>query len=373
MTLAWVVVALAAAWVGFAYAGYPLLLALLARLSPRPVAAGDVAPSLSVVVAVHNGAHALKAKLERTLALEYPRPFEVLVASDGSTDGTDDVAREFAPRGVRLVRNDVREGKEAAQALGIAHATGEILVFTDVTAELSSDALRQVVRPFADPSVGCVSSEDRVEAGGGEGTYVRFEMALRRLESEASTLVGLSGSFFAARRELCTPWRKDLASDFRLALEAARRGLRAVSEPRATASFQVTSDPAVEWQRKVRTVRRGIAVLAAYRELLLPRHGRAALSLWGHKLARFTAPFALLALLVASAAAAPSSAPAAALLVAQLAAYALGGLSLVVPAVARIGPARLAGFFMLVNASMLVAWGYHLSGQRAVTWSPTRR
>ena len=135
----------------------------------------------------------------------------------------------------------------------------------------------------------------------------------------------------------------------------------------------MTSDPAVEWQRKVRTVRRGIAVLAAYRELLLPRHGRAALSLWGHKLARFTAPFALLALLVASAAAAPSSAPAAALLVAQLAAYALGGLSLVVPAVARIGPARLAGFFMLVNASMLVAWGYHLSGQRAVTWSPTRR
>jgi cellulose synthase/poly-beta-1,6-N-acetylglucosamine synthase-like glycosyltransferase len=373
MTLAWIVIALATAWVAFAYAGYPLLLALLSRFSPRPLAAEDVAPSLSVLLAVHNGAHALKAKLEQTLSLEYPRPFEVIVASDGSSDGTDDVARAFSRRGVRLVRNDVREGKEAAQALAIGHAAGEILVFSDVTAELSPDALRQIVRPFADPSVGCVSSEDRIEAGGGEGAYVRFEMALRRLESRATTLVGLSGSFFAARRELCTPWPQDLASDFRTALEAARRGLRAVSEPRATASFHATQDPAVEWRRKVRTVRRGLAVLTAYRDLLHPRHGRAALSLWGHKVARFTAPFALLALLLASAAAARASGLAAALFGAQLLAYGLGGLSLAVPAVARLAPARLFGFFMLVNASMLVAWGHHWTGRRAVIWDPTRR
>lgn len=373
MTLAWAVVVLAAAWVGFAYVGYPFLLALVARFSPRPVAAADVAPPLSVLVAVHNGAHALKAKLEQTLGLAYPRAFEVIVASDGSTDGTDDVAREFAPRGVRLVRCETRGGKEAAQALAIAHASGEILVFTDVTAELSPDALREVVRPFADPSVGCVSSEDRVENGGGEGAYVRFEMALRRLESRATTLVGLSGSFFAARRELCTPWRTDLASDFRVALEAARRGLRAVSEPRATASFHATEDAAVEWRRKVRTVRRGIAVLGAYRDLLHPRHGRAALSLWGHKVARFTSPFALVALLVASGALARSSGLGAALFGAQLAAYALGGLALALPAVARLAPARLFGFFMLVNASMLVAWAHHASGRRAVTWEPTRR
>ena len=373
MTLAWIVVALAAGWVAFAYVGYPLALAVLGRVAPRPVAAGDVAPALSVVIAVHNGAHALKAKLERTLALEYWRPFEVIVASDGSTDGTDAVAREFAARGVLLVRNERREGKEAGQALAIQHASGDVLVFTDVTAELSPDALRQIVRPFADPAVGCVSSEDRVGSGGGEGTYVRYEMALRRLESGVSTLVGLSGSFFAARRELCTPWRADLASDFRVALEAGRRGLRAVSEPRATASFHATSDPVAEWHRQVRTVRRGIAVLAAYAELLHPRHGRVALSLWGHKLARFTAPFALLALLVASGLAARSSPLAAALFAGQLAAYALGGLSLALPSVARLAPARLFGFFMLVNASMLVAWAYHWSGRRAVTWDPTRR
>jgi cellulose synthase/poly-beta-1,6-N-acetylglucosamine synthase-like glycosyltransferase len=370
---AWTVIALSAAWVGFAYAGYPLLLALLARLRPRPVARADAAPSLAVVIAVHNGAALLAHKLERTLALAYPRPFEVIVASDASTDATDAIAQAQAGRGVRLVRNATRRGKEAAQGAGIRATSAEVLVFTDLAAELSADALRAIVRPFADPSVGCVSSEDRVESGGGEGTYVRLEMALRRWESEASTLVGLSGSFFAARRELCEPWPPALASDFRTPLEAARRGLRAVSEPAATASFRAIDDPAGEWRRKVRTVRRGIAVLAAYRDLLHPRHGRVAFSLWGHKAARFTAPFALLLLLASSAAAAPQSPLAALLLGAQLAGYLTGGLALWSRRLARFAPARLLGFFLLVNASMLAAWGYHGTGRRAVTWEPTRR
>src|SRR5262249_33096969 len=140
---------------------------------------------------------------------------------------TDAIAASFAARGVRLVRNDPRGGKEAAQACAIAEAKGEILVFTDVTAELDADSLRAIVRPFADATVGAVSSEDLVAVEGGEGAYVRFEMALRRLESEAATIVGCSGSFFAVRRDLATPWPADLASDFRSALESARRGLRA--------------------------------------------------------------------------------------------------------------------------------------------------
>jgi cellulose synthase/poly-beta-1,6-N-acetylglucosamine synthase-like glycosyltransferase len=370
---AWTLIVAALAWVGFAYAGYPLLLALLSRLSPRPVQRRDVSPSLAVVVAVHNGANLLARKLENTLALSYPRPFEVIVASDGSTDGSDAIATSLAARGVRLVRNETRQGKEAAQARGIRATSAEVLVFTDLSAELPADALRAIVRPFADASVGCVSSEDRVDHEGGEGTYVRMEMALRRLESEATTLAGLSGSFFAARRELCEPWPADLASDFRTALEAARRGMRAVSEPGATASFGVIESPASEWRRKVRTVRRGIAVLSAYRDLLHPRHGRVAFTLWGHKVARFTTPFALVVLLAASAAAAPASPPAALLLAAQLGGYALGILALAVPRVAGFTPARLISFFLLVNASMLEAWRHHWSGRRAVIWEPTKR
>jgi cellulose synthase/poly-beta-1,6-N-acetylglucosamine synthase-like glycosyltransferase len=345
----------------------------LARLAPRRLVTDDIAPSLSVIVVVHNAGVLLRQKLESTLALEYPHAFEVIVGSDGSTDDTESVAESMADRGVILVRNPERRGKEAAQGTAIERSTGEILVFTDVSSELEPDALVQIVRPFADPGVGGVSSEDVVDPNGGEGAYVRFEMALRRLESRASTLVGFSGSCFAVRRSLCTPWPSDLASDFRMALEAARRGLRAVSEPGARVRFSVTEDPAQEWRRKVRTVRRGIAVLSAYRDLLHPRMGRTALSLWGHKVARFTSPFALVVLLAASVAASPGSSVASALVLAQLLAYLLGALALLCPLVARSLVARIAGFFMLVNASMIVAWAYHLSGRRAVTWEPTRR
>lgn len=371
--LGWGVVVLALAHVFWTWAGYPLFLAALRPFARRPIRADDVAPPLTVVIAVFDGERELARKLDATLALDYPRPFEVIVASDGSTDRTDEIARSFAARGVRLVRNDPRQGKEAAQAAAIARASGDVIVFTDVSAELEPDALRRIVRPFADPTVGCVSSEDRVDSSGGEGAYVRYEMALRRLESEVTTLIGCSGSFFAARRALCTPWPSDLASDFRIALEAARRGLRAVSEPTARARFRATDDPGAEWARKVRTVRRGIAVLAAHRDVLHPRFGRAALSLWSHKALRFTAPLALLALLAASAALAPASGLAALLLVAQLAFYAAGLAAIASQAVARLLPARLAGFFLLVNLSALVAWRHHLAGERAVVWAPTRR
>ncbi|MCH8083878.1 MAG: glycosyltransferase family 2 protein [Myxococcales bacterium] len=373
MILGCVLLTLSLVWLGFGYAGYPLLALLLARWSPRRVLAGDSQPSLSVIIAVYNGEQKLLRKLEATLALEYPSPIEVIVASDGSTDGTDLITREFADRGVTLIRSEGRRGKEAAQANAIQHASGEILVFTDVGAELEPDALRQIVRPFCDPNVGCVSSEDIVDSSGGERSYVSLEMWLRRLETRTSTLVGLSGSFFAVRRSLASPWPEDLASDFRCALESIRRGYRAVSEPRAGARFQATEDHGIEWQRKIRTVRRGIAVLAAYRELLHPRFGRAALALWGHKVARFTSPFALLGILAGSALAAAESGLAATLLIAQLLVYALGVLALTVREVGAHSIPRLAGFFLLVNAAILVAWVYHLSGRRAVMWQPTQR
>ena len=369
----WLVIVLALGWIGFAYVGYPLLLLALARLSPRPIAKGDATPPISIIIAVHNGEDRLEAKLEQTLALDYPGPRQIIVASDGSTDRTNAIAERFAARGVELHALAEQAGKEAAQANAIRRATGEILVFTDLGAKLEPDALRAIVRPFADARVASVSSEDVVETEGGEGAYVRFEMALRRFESEAATLIGLSGSFFAVRRELAEPWPTNLASDFRSALESARRGFRAVSEPAAQARFTAVSDPAREWTRKVRTVRRGLAVLTSYLELLHPRYGRAALAVWGHKVARFTAPWALVLLLVASAAAAPASLLAFGLLSAQLLGYGIGGAALLWPALQRFQLPRLAAFFMLVNGSILVAWRQHLAGEPAVLWQPTRR
>jgi hypothetical protein len=369
-----VLIVLSLAWVGFAYVGYPLLLLALRRISPRPVARDEVGLPLSVVIAVHDGARELGAKLESVLSQDYPGKLEVIVSSDGSTDDTVAVARGFSERGVVTVESAERRGKEAAQARALRIARGDLIALTDVSGELAPGALRAIVRPFADPGVGCVSSEDEVEGEASEGAYVRYEMLLRRLESECASLVGVSGSFFAIRRELAGGWREDLASDFRSALEAARRGLRAVAEPTARARFRTArGSSGAEWQRKVRTVRRGLAVLAAYTDLLHPRHGRVALALWAHKVARFTSPFALLLVLGASAAGSSSSAGMAAFLGAQLAVYSLAGAALLWPPLGRLGPLRLAGFFVLVNASMLVAWIHHLRGERVTVWTPTHR
>ncbi len=372
MTFIGVVVLLSAAWVLYAYAGYPLLLWLLAHVSPRIVREAEIHPPLSIIITVHNGAAELPRKLEDTLALAYPGEKEIIVSSDGSTDETEAIARRFEDRGVRLVASAERAGKEAGQARAIAAARGEILVFTDGRTRLADEALVELVKPFADPTVGAVSTEDDVESEGGEGAYVRYEMALRRLENRATSLVGLSGSGFAVRRELAQPWPTDLASDFRTALEVARRGYRAVSQPSAVASFQALDDPAREWERKVRTVRRGIAVLSHHRALLSPRYGRVAFSVWGHKVARFTAPFALVALLVAPAIGATMHPAWGAFLALELAVIAGSLLALVSPTVARIMPLRLGGFFLLVNASILQAWLHHWRGERAVTWTPTR-
>jgi len=372
VTWIWTIVVLSAAWVVFTYVGYPVLLWLLATLSPRVVRQGDVAPPISIVITVHDGAAELPRKLEDTLALSYPGSKEIIVSSDGSTDETEDIVRSFAERGVRLVTSPERAGKEAGQARAIAVAEGEILVFTDGRTRLAPDALIELAKPFADPSVGSVSSEDDVEGGGGEGAYVRYEMALRRLENRATSLVGLSGSCFAVRRELAQPWPADLASDFRTALETAKRGYRAVSQPTALAAFETLDDPAREWERKVRTVRRGIAVLSHHRALLSPRYGRVAFSVWGHKVARFTSPFALVAMLVASGVGALNSGAWAAFFALQVATIVGSALALVSPAVARISVLRLGGFFLLVNVSMLQAWLHHLRGERAVTWTPTR-
>ena len=249
----WILIVASVAWVGFAYAVYPLILVLLARFSPRPFRSGDDSPPLSVIITVHNGGERLRHKLEETLALDYAGSVEVIVASDGSTDETEAIAQSLSDRGVRLVRNAERLGKEAAQAAAIPHTRGEILVFTDIGAELEKEALCNIARPFSDPTVACVSSEDWVESEEGEQGYVQIEMALRRLETAAATLVGLSGSFFAVRRSLCSPWPAELASDFRCALEAVRRGLRAVAEPTARARFGSTPKTSSEWTRRVRT------------------------------------------------------------------------------------------------------------------------
>src|SRR5207249_8124060 len=217
---------------------------------------------------------------------------------DCSRDGTDDIVRGYSS-GVRLVRAPERRGKEAAQQLALRAASGDILIFSDVATALAPDAVTTMIANFADPSVGCVSSVDRFFDSDGrvssEGAYVRYEMSVRALETRVNSLVGLSGSFFAARREVCRRWAADRQSDFSTLLNAVDMGLRGVLDPDSAGYYRNIVDDRREFQRKVRTVVRGISVLAANVRMLDPvRYGLFSWQLLSHKVCRWLVPFAMI-------------------------------------------------------------------------------
>ena len=367
-----------AAFVVYAYVGYAIALYVLAAIFAKPLRKDDIEPDVSFIITARNEQARLAAKIENTLALDYPRDrLEIIVASDCSTDDTHAIAERYADRGVRLIVSPVRGGKEAAQKTAIAAARGAILVFSDVATRLAPEGLRAILRPFADPSIGCVSSVDRLlDANGqvsGEGAYVRYEMLLRSLESKLGSVIGLSGSFFAARREVCDPWAVDLPSDFSTVLNTLRLGLRGVSEPDAIGYYTNLADPRREYGRKVRTIVRGMTALAHHMHLLNPlRYGLAAWQLFSHKVCRWLVPYALIGMIVANAVLAFQSPIYAVLAVAQVAAYGVAASGIRRPdELSKLR--RLLTFFVLVNVSILNAWANAIRGRRVVVWDPSNR
>ncbi len=323
---------ISAALIAYPYVGYPLALRLLIPLIGRSVPKNALEPTVTLVISAYNEAANMRRKLDNTLQIDYPREkLQILAASDASTDSTDAIISEYAPHGIELIRLPERGGKVACQNAAIARATGEILVFSDARIMISADSLRAMMENFADSTVGCVSSQDQIvaadgspDAEAGEGFYVRYEMALRRLEARLGSLVGASGSFYAVRRHLADVWEAGFERDFLTPLKVAAAGLRTVHEPRAIGAYRALAEPEAEFRRKVRTVMRGMAVLFHMRSLLNPlAHPLVAWQLWSHKILRWTVPFFLLSLLVSSAALAGRHPVFALALAAQVALYAL--------------------------------------------------
>jgi len=356
----------------YAYAGYPCVLAAVAHVRQRQVRRAPASCPVSFIITAHNEASRISAKIANTIAQDYPGPLEILVASDCSTDDTDEIVRSYAPR-VRLVRTGERRGKEAAQQLAISVARGEVIVFSDVATALAPDGVSRIAANFADSTVGCVSSVDRfVDADGrisGEGAYVRYEMFLRALETRVNSLVGLSGSFFAARRLVCVNWAADRQSDFNTLLNAVQLGLRGVLDPLSIGYYRQISDSRAEFQRKVRTVIRGMVVLRANARMLNPlRHGLFAWQLASHKLCRWLVPVALVLALVTNVALAAHSSWYASLLGIQVGFYCA-----VAGGWAGVRALRIPFYFVVANLAILVAWFRYARGERMTVWKPSER
>lgn len=367
--------------VTFSYFLYPLTLMTLLlwpRRRPAP-AAGDKLPELTLIIAARNEEARIVDKLRNVLDMDYPRDrLQIIVVSDASDDHTDDLVRGLSRKGVRLIRANARGGKEAAQQLAIAEARGEILVFSDVATRFDGEALRNMAARFADPKIGAVSSEDRLlRADGriaGEGAYVKYEMALRRLESKVGSLVGLSGSFFAARAVVCEQWDTRIPSDFNVALRCARMGYRAVSDPTVIGCYADIADDSKEYARKLRTVVRGMAALWVHLGVFNPlRYGLFSYQVCGHKLFRWLVPWCMPPLLAASVMLACSHWVYAAALCGQVVFYLLAAGGFASATLRRFTLFKIPYFFVQVNLAIAHATIQFLSGRRIVTWTPSSR
>lgn len=365
----------------YSYFLYPLILGLLPRRAPVSDSspASDTLPVLTLIVTVHNEEARIRDKIDNTLRIDYPRDLlEIIIASDCSTDGTDRIVVDYADRGVRLVRAEERKGKEYAQLCAIRAARGEILVFSDAATMIPEEALHILAGKFSDTRIGALSSEDRfVSADGsvaGEGLYVRYEMWLRRLESDRSGLVGLSGSFFAARREVCADWDTLSPSDFNTALNCARQGLVAVTVPEVVGIYSDVKDPALEFHRKVRTVIRGITALVRHPEALNPfRLGLFSFQVWSHKIMRWGVPWFLLGLLVLTLLLQGQGLVYAVALAIQAVFYALATAGWVSARLRENKLVRIIFFFVQTNLALAQATLSFLAGKRMTTWTPSQR
>jgi poly-beta-1,6-N-acetyl-D-glucosamine synthase len=380
----------------YVYLGYPGLAWARASLARRPPPCDGPLPVLSVVVVAHDEADRIAARIDNLLAQDYPRDrLEILVASDGSTDGTASLALTYAAAGVGVHAFAVRRGKAAVLNDVVPRARGAIVVLADARQRFESDTVRALARPFANPAVGAVSGElilsetpDGPTVGRGVGFYWRYEKLIRKSESRIDSTVGATGAVYAIRRELFEPIPEDtVLDDVLIPLCIVRRGYRVLFEPAARAWDRVAASAGEELARKVRTLAGNFQLFWRAPWLLDPRRNRIWLATVSHKGLRLLGPLLHAGAFVASAALADVAFYAAAL-AAQAAFYAmaLGGHAtrnsrrrsalLSVPyVVCLLNWATVVGFVRFCTGRQRATWARPASARRPVTaeWRPRRR
>ena len=368
------------ALIAYAYVGYPALVYLLSRLFERPVRRADITPKVSVIIAAYNEQRDIARKIENTLALEYPKEkLEIIVASDCSSDGTDKIVSAYAGQGVILLRQPERLGKSVAQNKAMKFSAGEVLVFSDATTMYEPDAIRKIVRSFADPEVGCVAGhlvyvDSSTTVGQGCRSYWGYEKFIKQCESRLGSLIGVSGCLYAVRRSSYARLALDMSSDFVIATEIYLQGLRTVYDSEAISTEDTNKRGRDEFRMRVRVIEQTFRALHAYRKVLnLREHPLFALQMISHKVLRYGVPLLLIAaflsnLMIASSAELYRLAfiGQAAFYVAAITGWICDRLGL------RTGPLGYPYYFTLANAASLVAFLKFMRGEAQVVWEPIR-
>jgi len=363
---------LSAGLVAYTYAGYPALLFLLSALFRRPIQRAPLEPSVSILIPAFNEEKVIEAKIRNALALDYPASkLEIVIASDGSTDQTNDLVARFTSSGrVRLLAFPANRGKTAALNDAVPTLRGEIVVLTDAASMLEPDALRQLVACFADPRVGAVSGLYRIrnsrasQLGQQEDLYWKYETLLKRLESDLDSIIGAHGALYAIRKELYPyPEPSVINDDYVIPVRILRRGYRVCYETRA-----VAWEEAHEMQgfsRRIRVMAGNFQQLRELPALIWPPRLLPVFFFLSHKMARLLVPFALLSLFASSVLL--SSQPVYQVtLIAQLAFYFAALVAALLSNTPRL--LRLPFYFVIINAAVLPGLYYALRGRRNMAW-----
>lgn len=363
--------------IGFAYLGYPALMALWAWLRPRPVRTAESTPGIDLLMVVHNGAPWVLEKQANLLALTYPADsLRINIVCDGCSDGTESLLRGASDPRVRVFAFSERRGKSACIGSVLPSLDRELVIFTDVRQRLDPAAARELAAVFTDPTVGAASGElvllDAKGFGKGIDAYWRYEKLIRRMESASGSLVGATGALYAARRIALPNVPPGLVlDDMWIPLRVAINGLRVVFVPTALAFDQAAADAQSEQNRKRRTLAGNFQLLHRWPQLAIPGAHPLVWRLWGHKWLRLIAPWLLMLTLLSNAVLALSSSFYSLLLAMQLGGYALVALGHMLPSTMAIAPIRLASAFFSLNLSAARGLIDYLRNRDAHLWQVT--
>lgn len=357
------------ALIGYAYFGYAIWLWLYVRLRRRPMLQRPITPNVSIIMAARNEEARLPAKLDNLGLLDYPRELlQIIVASDGSTDGTAGILRGHA--NIFPVILDESNGKAFALNEAVKLAAGDILVFLDVRQTVDANAISELVACFADPDVGAVSGELLLETAPGIssesalGIYWKIEKTVRKLESASGSVVGVTGAIYAIRRELYAEIPQGtILDDVFVPMNVARMGKRVIFQPSAIARDRVFSETGREFSRKVRTLTGNYQLLRLAPWLLSPANPLL-FRFISHKLLRLAVPLLLVLMLLASALAHGPAYRAAFWL--QIGFYVLATIGALIPSAQKFKPAAIAGTFVMLNVAAAVAFYNFVAGRNRV-------
>jgi cellulose synthase/poly-beta-1,6-N-acetylglucosamine synthase-like glycosyltransferase len=366
----------------YVYAGYPLLVIVAGKLRNKRVRCQEITPPITLLITAFNEEQGIRERLENALSLDYPSEnLEIIVASDGSTDRTVEIAREFESMGVRVLEMP-RRGKIHAMNAAVGYATGDILVFSDATSMYRPDALRKLARNYADPEVGGVSGIPQFivnpaseSSASGERLYFSYDSFLKLMESRSGSTVAGGGCMLSIRRQIYQPMPAYVTDDFAISMSVIESGGRLVWEPEAVALEEPAVKSNGEFQRKVRMMTRGFRSLILHKGLLNPlRYGWYSICLFSHKFLRNLVPLFLIALLATSAAALADGYIYRVTFVAQICFYLLAimGLRLTHTKAGRSKLLAIPFFYCMANGAAFVALWKVFSGARIESWQPQR-